>query len=1134
MKKTTKLKTKLTRAYFFASLFVVGTVFVALTIIIQSTISGLIQNDLVTTTRQAGIFLDQFIEEAEDTTCLTFANDSAYYYSKSKDDSDEYLNVSMEKEIEQYLSNISIFKNFSDFAILYTDGSYIGTISETTRRYYVGKNLYGAISLDSHYVDSGWYSLGNNTRLCYVKRLNDTALIFSAFFYREFDEIFSSFRSDETMNVMLLNDRDVLYSSDETLMGTQIDDSLYSKVRKFTGSYFENGNNSYGAYRCKNGWMLVTVFPNEILDGTYNLMEAVTISAAALCLLFTALISGRIASAVQKPIGEMVEAVQEVEKGNFEVEITSSAATELNDLAKGLSAMVESVKTNIENTERANNEKSKFLANTSHEIRTPMNAIMGYAEMIMEESPDETSINRATAIRNAAKNLLTIVNDILDFSKIESGKIELKEDNYHIDDVLEEVAGIIRIPARQKYLEFKVDKMNTFPAVLYGDDIKIRQILINLANNAIKFTEEGYVHINAKCERIKDDSEHVRLNFKVIDSGIGIRADDIGKVFGAFEQVDVKNNRHKEGSGLGLSIAREFARMMQGDITVESQYGRGTVFTVTIVAKVVNWDAVEEKPLNTVGKRILVVDDNETNLVMLDRMLKPYNLNTETAQSGAEVLANDHLTDFDLIFMDHLMPDMNGDEVTRQIRARKDEDPKYETVPIVGYTADTDGDVTKVMIGSGMNDCVVKPLSVNKLEAIFRKFLSVIIIVALVLPFGACGPDEAYAESVDKTVITLSWWGSDSRHEYMLDLIDRFEKEYPEIDVKPSYSDEKKYLSKADVIFRSGRKPDVMQVDYEWITKYFDKGKGFYDLEAYGVDLDLSLYSDKELEYGRFEGALLAVPVTLDYPVIFVNKGLFDQYGLSVPKNWDDLDDLGEELKQYGKTALCYNSVDELVVLLTAYVEQKKGMPICYGNDKIQFSTAHYLTMLKKYLSLIEHNVIQPITLTTNGDWAQQKALMQISYLSFAGNIQGGLHGGAGDAIEMFKMHSAKLDGVYAKPYEMYAINGQTTHIKEATLLLNYIINDGDISEICDISLGVPIADAYEETFRQSLVGTGMVEKGFNYLLNDKKRIQSNIFLSEDFSSAFEEVLIEVGYGNMTAANGALVIYNKINERGDK
>ncbi len=391
-----------------------------------------------------------------------------------------------------------------------------------------------------------------------------------------------------------------------------------------------------------------------------------------------------------------------------------------------------------EAAESANMSKSSFLANMSHEIRTPMNAIVGFNELILQKSRDKEIVGYATDIKTASNNLLTIINDILDLSKIESGKIELVENKYYISSLIDESILNIKKKATDKGLEFILDMDMRLPCELYGDNKRIRNILINLMNNAVKYTSHGFIKVIVALEGIDDDMAKIR--FSVADSGIGIKEEDLPKVFNKFEKFDSKKNSGIEGTGLGLTIVKGYTQHLGGEISVESEYGMGSTFTVTLSQKIINQTKLEEMKDNQLvteadsetdgvprkhfrisNARILVTDDNDINLKVTASLLASYGIRVDTAESGMEAIEKCRTNPYDIIFMDHMMPEMDGVEAMKRIRDLVD-DKDYRSC-IIALTANAIAGVKEMMLKEGFDDFLSKPIDIAYLEELLLKYL---------------------------------------------------------------------------------------------------------------------------------------------------------------------------------------------------------------------------------------------------------------------------------------------------------------------------------------------------------------------------------------------------------------------------
>ena len=384
-----------------------------------------------------------------------------------------------------------------------------------------------------------------------------------------------------------------------------------------------------------------------------------------------------------------------------------------------------------ERADEANRAKSAFMSNMSHEIRTPMNAIVGMTEILMRSDLPETEREYLGNIQRSGNALLGIINDILDFSKIESGKMQLTEEDYAPLPMLNDLKMIIlnRIGSKPVQLYMEIDE--NLPAVVYGDELRIRQILINIANNAVKFTEEGFVKLEVKVK--ENDGEGVQLFFSVKDSGQGIAPEDIEKLFGAYSQVDTKKNHYKEGTGLGLAISKQFVEMMGGHIGVKSKYGEGSEFYFTILQKIVDARKASEvkeevgtKSENVLNftapeAKIMVVDDNEMNRKVALGLLAPLKMQIDTAENGKQALDMICSKKYDLVFMDHMMPIMDGIEATKKLREMDDE--YCRKVPIIALTANAIVEARAKFFEAGMNDFAAKPIDLKDICAKIRKWL---------------------------------------------------------------------------------------------------------------------------------------------------------------------------------------------------------------------------------------------------------------------------------------------------------------------------------------------------------------------------------------------------------------------------
>lgn len=373
----------------------------------------------------------------------------------------------------------------------------------------------------------------------------------------------------------------------------------------------------------------------------------------------------------------------------------------------------------------ANVAKSRFLANMSHEIRTPINTIIGMNEMILRESSDMQIKSYAMDVSTAAGSLLGIINDILDLSKIESGKMEIVPAEYELSSLLNDLINMISVRAKQKNLEFDARINDRLPGVLYGDDIRLKQIVLNLLTNAVKYTPEGRVTLEVDGT---SQGEELLLQVKVRDTGIGIRQEDLKKLFVAFERIEEERNRSIEGTGLGMNITTQLLHMMGSTLEVQSEYGKGSEFSFVVRQRI-----VKHEPVGNLEKRIrqsaeeykytsmftapdahiLVVDDNRLNRKVFTSLLKKTGITIDEAQSGMECLAKAAKTHYDLIFLDHMMPEMDGIETLHVLK--KNPNINHDT-PVIILTANAISGAKENYLSEGFVDYLSKPVAPDKLE----------------------------------------------------------------------------------------------------------------------------------------------------------------------------------------------------------------------------------------------------------------------------------------------------------------------------------------------------------------------------------------------------------------------------------
>lgn len=384
--------------------------------------------------------------------------------------------------------------------------------------------------------------------------------------------------------------------------------------------------------------------------------------------------------------------------------------------------------------------KTRFLSNMSHEIRTPINAVLGMNEMILREASDDQIITYAANIKSSGKMLLFLINDILDISKIESGKMEIIPVEYKISVMIMDLWNVIYLRAKEKGLAFMVELDETLPCVLYGDDVRIKQIVTNLLTNAVKYTPEGSVKLQVAYERKNDDE--LLLKISVQDTGIGIRKEDMGKLFESFQRLDETKNRNIEGTGLGMNITLSLLKMMDGDMKVESEYQKGSTFTVIIPQKIISsipagsfqkmqeksaqYNDCKQSTFTAPEGRVLVVDDNAMNLTVFKALLKRTKLQVVTAESGKQCLEYVQKQKFHMIFMDHMMPEMDGIKTLHEIKklAKHTDFPNKDT-PVIALTANAVPGSREMYLMEGFVEFLTKPVNAELMEQTICKYLPV-------------------------------------------------------------------------------------------------------------------------------------------------------------------------------------------------------------------------------------------------------------------------------------------------------------------------------------------------------------------------------------------------------------------------
>ena len=391
---------------------------------------------------------------------------------------------------------------------------------------------------------------------------------------------------------------------------------------------------------------------------------------------------------------------------------------------------IEEKNTQLDNINKA---KTVFISNMSHEIRTPINAVLGMNEMIIRETTDDNIRSYAYDIRNAGKMLLSIINDILDYSKIESGKMEIIPLEYSTETMIRDIHNLISVKIKEKDLIFKPEISAELPSELLGDELRIKQVIVNLLTNAVKYTEKGTITFTVNHVPQNDDT--IGLAVKVSDTGIGMRQEEMDKLFSEFVRLDEQRNHNIEGTGLGMNIAVRLLEQMGSQLKVESEYGKGSTFSFVLPQKVINTEPIGNLMFSakkTAGKedghlpftapqaKVLVVDDTKINLSVAKGLLKRTGVQLDCVLSGKECLQILTEKDFDIIFLDHLMPEMDGVETLSHIRSMGE---KYASLPVIALTANVMSGAKERYLNAGFTDFLEKPINAAKLDEMLLSYL---------------------------------------------------------------------------------------------------------------------------------------------------------------------------------------------------------------------------------------------------------------------------------------------------------------------------------------------------------------------------------------------------------------------------
>ncbi len=428
---------------------------------------------------------------------------------------------------------------------------------------------------------------------------------------------------------------------------------------------------------------------------------------------------------ITTPLKKMTHVAEHYAEGSFDEEISVQGEDEVGILSRSLQTMSASLKQQIEIADQANRAKSEFLANMSHEIRTPINAVLGMNEMILREAKDRQILEYSANIQSAGRTLLSLINTILDFSKIEDGKMEIIPVSYKLVNMISNLENSVSERAKEKNLKLVMEIDESLPSVLQGDDVRISQVIMNLLTNAVKYTEEGEVRLTMRNNG--REGENIRLFVSVKDTGIGIRREDIERLYESFTRIEEKRNRNIEGTGLGMTIVIRLLEMMGSQLEVSSEYGRGSEFSFTIrqgvddQRPIGNYDdyivsegrQTGDASLFLRGARILVVDDHDMNLKVAKNLMKIYGISPDLASSGKEALELVRDKQYDIIFLDHMMSGMNGVDTLKKMQEKK---LLTRATTVIALTANAVVGARETYLQAGFDDYLSKPIEVEQLE----------------------------------------------------------------------------------------------------------------------------------------------------------------------------------------------------------------------------------------------------------------------------------------------------------------------------------------------------------------------------------------------------------------------------------
>jgi len=507
--------------------------------------------------------------------------------------------------------------------------------------------------------------------------------------------------------------------------------------------------------KLRNGMIMGVYAPvSEIKAPQYNLLTELLI-VSVIILVLAIMFALLWVKTIVEPLQHMTLIASQYQNMDFEESMDIESEDEVGVLARSMQTMADSLKEQIEIADRASKAKSEFLANMSHEIRTPINAVLGMNQMILRESKDPGILEYAENIQSSGRTLLSLVNSILDFSKIEDGKMEILPIKYELSSVINNLVNSVSERAKAKSLEFIVNVDEKLPSVLFGDDVRIEQIISNLMTNAVKYTNTGTVTLSIRESSRLEDA--VVMEVSVEDTGIGIKEEDMDKLFATFERLEENRNRTIEGTGLGMAIVTKLLESMGSELHVKSVYGSGSTFSFYLKQPIVDAEPIgnyterlEKSRVSESGNvvlhapdaRVLVVDDNDMNLKVAANLMKIFGIKPLLARSGAEAVEMVDMDIFDIIFLDHMMPKMDGIETLEELKKKHDHLP-----PILALTANAVVGAREMYLSKGFVDYMSKPIDLATLQEKLTKYLPPEIVSYVSEDENKAVSDESHAKA---------------------------------------------------------------------------------------------------------------------------------------------------------------------------------------------------------------------------------------------------------------------------------------------------------------------------------------------------------------------------------------------------